>query len=94
MAPYVRTYICTSVDSDFSDVYGSNSLKLYTKIRYGLRIMHVKYIFDIIQNVWPTCMPIYFLFDFKNGDMAAIFFLAPMITLLWPLSRKWCKIGD
>ena len=22
---------------------------------------------------WPTCMPIYFLFDFKNGDMAAIF---------------------
>ena len=37
-----RTYVCTSVDSDFSDVYGSNSLKLYTKIRYGLRIMHVK----------------------------------------------------
>ena len=22
---------------------------------------------------WPTCMPIYFLFDLKNGDMAAIF---------------------
>ena len=22
---------------------------------------------------WPTCMPIYFLFNFKNGDMAAIF---------------------
>ena len=21
----------------------------------------------------PTCMPIYFLFGFKNGDMAAIF---------------------
>ena len=21
----------------------------------------------------PTCMPIYFLFSFKNGDMAAIF---------------------
>ena len=21
----------------------------------------------------PTCMPIYFLFDLKNGDMAAIF---------------------
>ena len=21
----------------------------------------------------PTCMPIYFLFDFKNGDVAAIF---------------------
>ena len=20
---------------------------------------------------WPTCMPIYFLFDLKNGDMAA-----------------------
>ena len=20
----------------------------------------------------PTCMPIYFLFDFKNGDMASI----------------------
>ena len=26
------------------------SLKLYTKIRDGLRIMHVKEIFDIIQN--------------------------------------------
>ena len=46
------------MDSDFSEVigpiyiyiYGSNSLKLYTKIRYGLRIMHVKQIFDIIQN--------------------------------------------
>ena len=68
--------------------------------------MHVKQIFDIIQNGGlpaifdvntlgavtrttpagflsnlvqrdslggPTCMPIYFLFDFKNGDMAAIF---------------------
>ena len=31
-APYVRS----------TEVYGSNSLKLYTKIRYGLRIMHVK----------------------------------------------------
>ena len=100
--PYVRTY----VDSDFSEVYGSNSLKLYAKIRYGLRIMHVKQIFDIIQNgglaanldvntlgavtrTTPTgflsnlvqreslggltCMPIYFLFDFKNGDVATIF---------------------
>ena len=26
---------------------------------------------------WPTCMPIYFLFDLKNGDMAAIFVLLP-----------------
>ena len=116
------------MDSDFSKVYGSNSLKLYTKIRYCLRIMHVKYIFDTIQNGglvdildvntlgavtrttptrflsnlvqreslgWPTCMPIYFLVDFKNGDMAAIFvFLPPMITLFWPISRKLCKIGD
>ena len=94
------------MDSDFSEVYRSNSLKLYTKIRYGLRIMHVKYICDIIQNGglaaildvntlgdvtrttptgflsnlvqreslgWPTCMAIYFLFNLKNGDMAAIF---------------------
>ena len=38
------------MDSDFSEGYGLNSLKLYTKIKYGLRIMHVKYIFDIIQN--------------------------------------------
>ena len=22
---------------------------------------------------WPTCMPIYLLFDLKNGDMAATF---------------------
>ena len=22
---------------------------------------------------WPTCMPIYFLFNLKNGDMATIF---------------------
>ena len=22
---------------------------------------------------WPTCIPIYFLFDLKNDDMAAIF---------------------
>ena len=34
---------CTSVDSDFSEVYGSNRLKLYTKIRYGLSIMHSKW---------------------------------------------------
>ena len=46
----VGTYVRTSVDSDFSEGYGLNSLKLYTKIKYGLRIMHVKYIFDIIQN--------------------------------------------
>ena len=105
------TSVRTSVDSDYSEVYGSNSLKLYAKIRYGLRIMHVKYIFDIIQNGgvaaildvntlgaitrttptgflsnlvqrenlgWPTCMPIYFLLNFKNGDMAAIF-------VFWPL---------
>ena len=40
---YVRTH--TSVDSDFSEVYGSNySLKLYTKIRNGLRIVHVKFL--------------------------------------------------
>ena len=40
-------------------------------------------------------MPIYFLFDLKNGDMAAIFvFLTPMITLFWPISRKLCKIWD
>ena len=26
---------------------------------------------------WPTCMPIYFLFDLKNGDMAAIFVFLP-----------------
>ena len=38
----IRPYVRTSVDSDFSEVYGSNNLKLYTKIRYGLRIMHVK----------------------------------------------------
>ena len=25
----------------------------------------------------PTCMPIYFLFDFKNGDTAAIFVFGP-----------------
>ena len=41
-APSVRPSVRTSVDSDLSEVYGSNSLKLYTKIRYGLRIMHVK----------------------------------------------------
>ena len=35
---YIRT-LRTSVDSDFSEVSGSNR---YTKIRYGLRIMHVK----------------------------------------------------
>ena len=36
-------------------------------------------------------MPIYFLFVFKNGDMAAmVFFLTPMITLFWPISRKLC----
>ena len=46
----VRTYVRTSLDSDFSEVYRSNSLKLYAKIRYGLRIMFVKYIFDIIRN--------------------------------------------
>ena len=33
----VRTYVRPAVQ-----VYGSNSLRLYTKIRYGLRIMHVK----------------------------------------------------
>ena len=38
------------MDSDFSEVYGSNSLKLYAKIRYGLRIKHIKRSFDIIQN--------------------------------------------
>ena len=81
-------------------------MKLYAKIRYGLRNLHVKYIFDIIQNGGltaildintlgavtrttpigflsnlvqreslggPICMPIYFLFVFENGDMAAIF---------------------
>ena len=46
LGPYnlvsVRPYVRTSVDSDLSEVYGSNSLKLYTKIRYGLRLMHVK----------------------------------------------------
>ena len=96
----------TSVERDSSEVYGSNSLRLYTKIRYGLRIMHFKYIFDIIQNgglaanldvntlgavtrttptgflstlvqreslAGPTCMPIYFLLDLKNGDLTAIF---------------------
>ena len=123
-----RMYVRTSVDSDFSEVYGSNSLKLYTKIRYDLRIMHVKEIFDIIQNGglaaildvntfgavtqptptgflsnlvqreslgWPTCMPIYFLFNLKTGDMAVIFvFFTPMITLFWFISRKLCKIGD
>ena len=26
---------------------------------------------------WPTCMPIYFLFDLKIGDMAAIFVFWP-----------------
>ena len=25
----------------------------------------------------PTCMPIYFLFDLKNGDMVAIFVFDP-----------------
>ena len=40
--PSIHTYVCTSMDSDFSEVYESNSLKLYTKIKYGLRIMHVK----------------------------------------------------
>ena len=44
---------------------------------------------------WPTCMSIYFLFDLKNGDMAAIFVLfTPMVTLFWLISRKLCKIGD
>ena len=94
------------MDSDFSEVYGSNSLKFYTEIRYGLRITHGKQIFDIIQNGGlaaildvntlgavtrttptaflshlvqresfggPTCMPIYFLFDLENGDVATIF---------------------
>ena len=37
----VRPSVHASVDSDFSEVYGSNSLNLYTKIRYGPRIMHV-----------------------------------------------------
>ena len=45
----VGTSVCTSIDSDFSEVYGSNSLKLYAKIRYGLRIVHVKWIFDMLQ---------------------------------------------
>ena len=36
---------------------------------------------------------IYFLFNFKNVDMVAIFVLTPMITLFWPISRKLCKIG-
>ena len=26
---------------------------------------------------WPTCMLIYFLFDFKNGDMVSIFVFGP-----------------
>ena len=33
--------------TDETEVYRSNSLKLYTKIRYGLVIMHVKQIFYI-----------------------------------------------
>ena len=97
------------MDSDFSEVYGSNSLKLYAKIRYGLKIMHIKYIFGVIQNGGlaaildvntlgavtrtatgflsnlvqreslggPTCMPVYFLFYLKNGDMATIFVFCP-----------------
>ena len=41
LRPSVRT-VRTSMDSDFREVvYGSNSLELYTKIKYGLRIMHV-----------------------------------------------------
>ena len=41
---------------------------------------------------WPTCMPIYFLFDLKNGDMAAIFvFLPPMITLFWLISQNCAR---
>ena len=39
-------------------------------------------------------MPIYFLFDFKSGDIAAIFVFDPMITLFWPISQKLWKIGD
>ena len=31
---YIHTYVRTFVDRDFSEVYGSNSLKLYAKIRY------------------------------------------------------------
>ena len=42
----------------------------------------------------PTCMPIYFLFDLKNGDVFHICFLTPMITRFWPISQKLCKIGD
>ena len=40
-------------------------------------------------------MPIYFLFDFKSGDMAAIIicFLTPIITLFCPISGKLCNIG-
>ena len=41
LRPSGRT-VRTSVDSDFSEVFGSTSLKLYTEIRYGLRIMHVE----------------------------------------------------
>ena len=37
----LKKKLCTCVDSDFLVVYGSNSLKLYIKIRYGMRIMHV-----------------------------------------------------
>ena len=47
---YIRAPLHTSLDSDFSEVCGSNSLKLYATIRYCLRIMQVKWIFDIIQN--------------------------------------------
>ena len=39
---FVFPSVHTSMDSDFSEVYGPNSLKLYKKIRYGLRIMQVK----------------------------------------------------
>ena len=49
----IRTSVQVSVDSNFSEVYGSTILKLYAKTRLGPRIIHVKWIFDIIPKWWP-----------------------------------------
>ena len=48
----VRTYVRTSVDSDFSEVYGSNSLKLYTKAPLTAHCIEI----TKIKDVALTCM--------------------------------------
>ena len=88
---YVRTYVrpsvrTVSVDSDFSEVYGSNSLKLYNWISFKLgterklrRANMYTHLFSVRFQKW------------RHGGH--ICFLTLMITLFWPISPKLCKIG-